>query len=288
MPRSSRLPPVDRVIRARVKEPLRFQDLTERLALKLSALPDYVGRAHFMPWHRLLGTPDFQGLTGVFSPLLHVSAEVTDMPVAGHGSLTIRGTTQLARMLDGDGNLLRLLREGNHEIHGPGDVLCGRVRFVNAFTRYDPDPERRRVLEFPPQWKLGGLPARVAADVPGIAALVPSGRRPDFTDATPHAWHYGHTDANRHVNGIAYLRLMEDFVADGLLVRGVDLSRLYFAAARIVYRKPAFTGDGFRRVAWFQGEAPLVVAGAFYKTGDPPDAPPAVAVELTLRPHETA
>jgi hypothetical protein len=280
--------PVDRVLRVRVKEPLRFQDLTERLALKLSALPDYAGRAHFMPWHRLLGTPDFQGLTGVFSPLVHVAAEVTDAPVAGHGSLEVRGATRLAKMVDDAGRVRRLLREGTHELHGPGGVPCGRVRFVNAFTRYDPDPVRRRVLEFPPEWKLGGLPARIAPDVPDIGTLIPAGRRPDFADAAPHAWHYGHTDANRHVNGIAYLRVMEDFVADSLLARGVDLSRLYFAATRIVYRKPCFTGEGFRRVAWYQGEAPLVVAGAFFKTADPPDAPPAVAVELTLRPHGVA
>jgi len=276
----------DRVLRVCVKEPLRFQDLTERLALKLSALPDYAGRAHFMPWHRLLGTPDFRNLTGVFSPLVHVAAEVTDAPVDGHGSLEVRGMTQLSKVLDADGGVRRLLREGVHELFGPGGVRCGRVRFVNAFTRYDSDPVRRRVTELPPEWKLGAVPSRIATDVPEIGALVPVGRRPDFTDATPHAWHYGHTDANRHVNGIAYLCAMENFVADGLLARGVDLGRLYFAATRIVYRKPCFAGEGFRRVAWFQGEAPLVVTGAFFKVDDPEHAPPAVAVELTLRPHE--
>ena len=287
MPRLPRNP-ADRVLRVRLKEPLRFQDLTERLALKLSALPDYAGRAHFMPWHRLLGTPDFRGLTGVFSPLIHVAVEATDARVDGHGHLEIRGVTMLSKTLDGSGGIRRLLREGTHEMFGPGGVLCGRVRFVNAFTRYDPDPARRRVLELPPEWKLGAAPSRVATDVPDLATLLPAGRRPDFADPTPHVWHYGHSDANRHVNGIAYLRSMEEFVADGLLARGVDLSRLYCAATRVVYRKPCFTGEGFRRVAWFQGEAPLVVVGAFHKLDDPPDAAAAVAVELTLRPLEDA
>ena len=47
-----------------------------------------------------------------------------------------------------------------------------------------------------------------------------------------------------------------------------------------------FRGEGYRREAWFRGEAPLVIAGAFRKIGDPPDARPAVAVELTLGQHE--
>lgn len=274
----------DRVLRGRLKEPLRFQDLTERLALKLSALPDYAGRAHFMPWHRLLGTPDFRGLTGVFSPLIHVAAEVTDARVEGHGNLEVRSATWLSKSVTADGRVQRLLREGTHEVFGPGGVRCGTLRFVNAFTRYDADPARRRVTELPPEWGLGATPSRIATGVPDVASLLPVSRRADIADGAPHVWHYGHTDANRHVNSVAYLRAMEEFVADGLLARGLDVSRLYFAATRIVYRKPCFNGEGFRRVAWFQGEAPLVVAGAFCRTDDPPDAPPAVAVELTLRP----
>jgi hypothetical protein len=67
---------------------------------------------------------------------------------------------------------------------------------------------------------------------------------------------------------------------------GHDLRRLFFSRARIVYRKPCFRGEGYRREAWFQGEAPLAVAGAFRKADDPPEARPAVAVELTLAQHE--
>ena len=46
-----------------------------------------------------------------------------------------------------------------------------------------------------------------------------------------------------------------------------------------------FKPGGTRRVAWFRGEAPLVLAGAFVKAGDPPDAKPAAVVELTYRQH---
>jgi hypothetical protein len=53
----------------------------------------------------------------------------------------------------------------------------------------------------------------------------------------------------------------------------------------MVYRKPCFRGEGYRRVAWFRGEAPLVIAGAFVKADDPPNAKPAAVVELTYRQH---
>lgn len=71
-------------------------------------------------------------------------------------------------------------------------------------------------------------------------------------------------------------------------MKGSDLRRLFFARARIVYRKPCFRGEAFGRVAWLAGEAPPVVVGVFTKATDPPGARPAVAVELTLGRHEAA
>ena len=81
---------------------------------------------------------------------------------------------------------------------------------------------------------------------------------------------------------------MELFVADALHGAGHDLRRLYFTRARIVYRKPCFRGEGYRRSAWFSGEAPLMIAGAFVKADDGSDARPAAAVELTLAQHDGA
>jgi hypothetical protein len=53
-----------------------------------------------------------------------------------------------------------------------------------------------------------------------------------------------------------------------------------------VYRKPCFRGEGHRRSAWFVGEAPRALAGAFFKESEGPDARPAAAVELTLAQHD--
>lgn len=282
MPRSSSNP-ADRVVRARIREPIQFQHLSERMALKLSSVMDYTARSHFQPWHRILGTPDFVTLTGVFSPLVFVGVEVSDARVDGGAKVEVRGETYLARTLDAQGNLRHLIREGRHVLYGPDGTRLGNARLVNAFTRYDSDPVRRRVTELPPEWKMGTVPSRVVRDVPTVDTIVPRGRRPDFADTTPHVWHYGHTDANRHVNSMEYLRVAESFVADGLLARGLDVKRLFFARAGIVYRKPCFAGEGYRCEAWFQGEAPLVVAVAIHKADDAPGRPPAAAVELELR-----
>jgi hypothetical protein len=280
--------PADFVLRTRLREPLRFTDLSERLALKLWALPSYLARAHFEAWHRRVGAPDFSSLSGVFTPLVHVDLEVSDLALgtpSRHRAVLVRGQTQLAKTLDSHGKTRHLVREGHYEVTSGDGERVGRGRFVNAFTRYDPDPTRRRVLELPPELGVGAVPSRVV-EIPEVDDLLPADRvHPDFEDAAPRFWHYTQTDANRHVNGMEYLRSMEDFVSCAVAGRGHDLRTLYPARARILYRKPCFRGEGYHRAAWHRGDAPLTVAGAFRKLGDPADAQPAVAIELTLATH---
>ncbi len=277
--------PADVVLRARLREPVHFPDLSERLALKLSAVLHYTARAHFGVWHRKLGTPDFTNATGVFTPLVHVDVEATDVRVDPREPFRVRGETFLAKTVDASGAVRHLVREGRHEVRDARGTLVARARLLNVFTRYDPDPARRRVTELPAELGLGPAPSRVT-ELLGVEALVPAGRAPDFVERETRVWHYGQTDANRHVNGMEYLRAMETYVADALHAAGHDLRRLWFARARIVYRKPCFRGEGYRRVAWFRGEAPLVIAGAFRKVDDPPEGLPAVVVELALGQHE--
>ena len=280
--------PADFVLTTRLREPVRFTDLSERLAIKLSALPSYLSRAHFASWHRRVGAPDFSDLSAVFTPLVAVELEVTDVSLgspAMRGDLRVRGRTHLAKSLDASGAVRRLAREGHYEVSTAQGAPIGRARFVNVFTRYDADPARRRVVELPPEMNLGTAPSRLI-DIPEVADLVPSGAPgPDFVDPEPRVWHYTQTDANRHVNSMEYLRSMEDFVADALAGRGHDLRVLYPARARIVYRKPCFRGERYERVAWIRGESPPVVAGTFRKAGDRPDASPAVAIELGFGTH---
>ena len=280
--------PADRVIRVRLREPIRFPDLTERRALKLSAIPDYAARAHFGAWHRRLGRPNFEEFTGVFTPLYFVDIETADVALDFHTTLQVRGATFLAKTVDDTGTTRHLVREGQHAAvlrEGNLDTIVARARLMNVFTRYDADPAQRRVTELPPDMGLGPGPSRVV-ELPGVELLAPLGEPADFLETSAHVWHYGQTDPNRHVNGIEYLRIMEQYAADCLQQRGLDLRRLYFARARIVFRKPSFRGEAYRRAAWIRGEEPLLVSGAFYRAGDPPSALPAVAVELTVARHD--
>jgi len=279
--------PADRTIRTRLRETVAFPHLSERRGLRLDAIQHYTARAHFGPWHRLLGTPDFEGQTGVFTPLAYVEVESTDRPCVPGEKLRVTGASHLARTLDARGETRRLVREGMHALSTLAGAPVARARLVNVFTRYDPDPLRRRVTELPPEAGLGRVPSRVT-EVPDADALLPAGRRPDFAEDDVHVWHYGQTDPNRHVNGIEYLRTLEGYAADVLHAHGQDLGRLWAAKARIVYRKPCFRGEGYRRVAWFRGEAPLVVCAAVMKVGDPPGSRPAALVELTYRLHGEA
>jgi hypothetical protein len=276
--------PADFVLTARLREPVRFTDLSERRALKLSALPGYLSRAHFDSWHRRLGAPNFDDMTGVFTPLHHVDVEVSDVPLATRALLVVRGHSHLARILDGDGGTRHIAREGVYTVAREDGTPVGRARFVNVFTRYDPDPARRRVIELPSELGLGTAPSRVI-EVPRVESLLPTVQQPDFSEQAARVWHYTQTDPNRHVNGMEYLRGMEDFVSCGLAERGRDLRGLFPARARLVYRKPCFRGETYGRAAWLRAEAPLVVAGEFRKGRDGADGPPAVAVELTLARH---
>jgi hypothetical protein len=278
--------PADLVLRTRLREPIHFPDLTERLALRLSSITTYTGRSHFASWHKKLGTPDFRDPRGVFTPLVYVELEATDVVVDPRAPFRVQGETYLGRTLDAAGDTRHLVREGRHTILTGAGEVAGRAHYTNVFTRYDPDPARRRVVTLPPELGLGPAPSRVTQLVE-LKNVLPLERRPDFTEEHARVWHYGQTDANRHVNSMEYLRSMEIFVADALHGAGHDLRRLFFTGARIVYRKPCFRGEAYRRIAWFQGEAPLRIAGAFVNADDPQNAQPACAVELTLAQHQS-
>ena len=286
MPGRASKNPADIVLRARLRETVHFPDLTERLALRLSSIATYTAQAHFGIWHKKLGSPDLTRPDAVFTPLVHVELETTDVRVDPREPFHVHGETFLAKALDSAGGVRNLVREGRHTVMRPDGTVVARARLMNVFTRQHADAARRRVTELPPEMGIGTVPSRVT-ELVELETLVPAARRPDFVEETTRVWHYGQTDANRHVNGMEYLRSMELYVADVLHAAGHDLRSLYFTRARIVYRKPCFRGEGYRRHAWLRGEDPLTVAGAIVKADDLPGARPAAAVELTLGRHVT-
>jgi hypothetical protein len=275
----------DRTVRTTMREPVSFPGLTENRSIKLSSVSDYAGRSHFAPWHRILaGMHDFEKMAGIFTPLVYVELETRDLPCDPSARVVIRGESFLGKALDDSGTVRHLVREGRHRILDASGIELASARMLNVFTRYDPDPARRRVTTLPPELGLGEQPTRII-ELHGVDTIVDLARKPDFLESQTHVWHYGQTDPNRHINGMAYLRAMEEHVADLLHSAGHDLKRLFAARARIVYRKPSFRGEPYRRAVWFRSEAPLALAGAFFNAGEPPTATPAVAVELTFQQH---
>ena len=205
--------PADIILRARLRETIHFPDLTERLALRLSAIGNYTARAHFVVWHKKIGAPDFTDPSGVFTPLVYVEMTATDLPVDPRTPFRVQGETYLGKALGADGQVSHLLREGHHVVTDGQGAVAARARYVNAFTRYTTDPAARRVTELPAYLGLGPGPSRVM-ERPVLDDLVPRGRAPEWSEDAARVWHYGQTDANRHVNGMEYLRSMELFVAD--------------------------------------------------------------------------
>ncbi|HVN28841.1 MAG TPA: hypothetical protein VMT64_10165 [Candidatus Binataceae bacterium] len=277
----------DRIVRTRMREDVAFPSLTENRTIKLSSVSEYTGRSHFGPWQRILaGMHSFEQMSGIFTPLVYVELETTDAVCDPNSKLTIQGESFLGKSLDETGAVRRIVREGRHVVLDPGGIKLASARMLNVFTRYDPDPAKRRVIELPPELGLGAAPTRII-EVPELETIVDRTRKPDFLETQNHVWTYDQTDPNRHVNGTSYLRAMQEHVADLLHASGHDLKRLYAARARIVYRKPSFRGEAYRRAVWFRSEAPLALAGAFFGAQDAASATPSVAVELTFQQHPT-
>lgn len=276
--------PADIVLSAEAETQVEFSDLSERRAIKVAAMTRYVSRAHFRTWEQLRRLPNFDTLEGVFTPLVLIDIEATDAQVEPHEVLQARGSTMFGKVLDADGNIRNITRDGVHEVFRPGGEKVGQVRFVNVFTRYDPDPVRRKVLEIPAELGVGSVPSRVT-DLPTVQSMLPLDREPDFPEGERNVWYYSQTDPNRHVNSLAYLRATQEYVATRLHHAGHPMDRIWAQRARICFRKPCFRGEEYRRFGWKTGDRPLVVSTAIAKSADPVGHLPAAAIELTLAEH---
>lgn len=276
--------PADVVWTARSEKEVEFSDLSERRALKVAAMTRYVSAAHFRTWDQLRRRPNFDTLEGVFTPLVLIDIEATDVAIEPRETLYARGETMFGKVLDGDGNVRNVTRDGSYVVSRADGDKVGVVRFVNVFTRYDTDPMKRKVLEIPEELGVGRMPSRVT-DLPTVQTMLPLERAPDFPEKERNVWYYTQTDPNRHVNSLAYLHVAQEYVATRLHHAGHRMDRLWARRARICFRKPCFRGEEYQRRAWINSESPLVVCAAIAKSSDPEGHLPATAVELTLAEH---
>ncbi len=262
-----------------------FSDLSERQAVKLASMVRYVSRAHFKTWEGMRRLPDFNSLKGIFTPLVCMEIEATDVKVAPGESLLARSQSNFGKVLDATGAVRNITRDGTHQVFREDGEKVGQVRFVNVFTRYDKDPAKRKITEIPAELGMDSLPSRVT-ELPRVETLLPLERMPDFPEGERGVWYYNQTDPNHHVNSLAYLHVLQDYVATRLHQTGQPMDRLWACKARLVFRKPCFRGEEFRRLAWQTSTEPLVIGAGIAKTSDPEGHLPANAVELTLALHD--
>ncbi len=274
----------DRVFDAESSDRVDFSDLSERQSVKLGAMTRYVARSHFQTWEQLRKMPDFDSLSGIFTPLVSLEIEATDAKVRPGEILTARGQSAFGKVLTTSGAVRQITRDGRHELFGEQGDSLGAVRFVNVFTRYDKDPEKRKIVEIPEELGVGRLPDRVT-DLSTVEDLIERKRTPDFHDSRGGVWQYEQTDPNRHVNSLAYLSVLQEFSLTELFHAGLSMDRLWVRRAKVVFRKPCFRGEGYRCSVWQMGADPQVLGAAIFKVGDPAGHPPAAAASFTLATH---
>lgn len=252
------------------------------------------GRPHYTLWAREIGGAHFKERTGQFFPIYYLDVRVTDVPVESREPLRVDVRIQLGKHLAPDGSVDRLISEAWTEVTSTAAdgrrLHHGSTHKQAAFTRPDPDPARRRVRVLHPSLGLGALPSRHIRPF-GEADLIgaPEGfaAAETFADREAHCWSYQQTDPNGHIHAMDYVRVMEAFVADALARRGAPADR-FFARARVLFRRPCFTGEWYRRaVRRFAGPGgeDLVIGTIVPVPGpdSPPAGRPATVVQLLAR-----
>jgi hypothetical protein len=268
--------------RAHAAVPLRFEDVTQDGRLVLEALPTALVATI---WRALLADVEAVRalrVQGIAPILARLRMEGGKGPFSAHGAVEAEGAYRYARADDG-----RFMLEMASTLHAPigrtygGGVgageraVAGRLFAEHVLTRlFAPDGQRRvRGLDFP------GAPAvtesrdalppfeSIATLPPGATPLEPA-MHPD-----PAALVFGvlHTDSNRHVNSLAYLRVFEEAALRRFFALGRGASVLA-RSVDIAYRKPCFAGQAVR-----------ITQQAYEAAGRL-----GVAATLAVEPHEAA
>jgi acyl-CoA thioesterase FadM len=92
-------------------------------------------------------------------------------------------------------------------------------------------------------------------------------------DPTPIVFGVVHTDSNRHVNSLAYLRVFEEAALRCLAARGLPATRLG-RHLEIAYRKPCFAGQVLRVVLQLYERGDRIGAAACLVEAADAGAPP--------------
>jgi len=238
--------------------PLRFEDVTQDGRLVLEALPNALAPT---VWRGKLSETDAARALrrqGIIPILTRLRLLGTEGPFSSSAHVDAEACVRMARTEDGRfvlemwadlyGNIGRTY--GTAERDGQR-ALAGRVFAEHVLTRPFAPAGQRRVTDL----DFDGAPAvaTTRAAMPSFESIMalPEGATPlepcAAPDEVPIAFGVVHTDSNKHVNSLVYLRVFEE----AALRRFVSLGRGSSRLARtidIAYRKPSFAGDVARVV----------------------------------------
>jgi hypothetical protein len=268
----------------RVRFDLRYDDLTQHAHLKLTTLPNVLGRACFdQLWtrHPLFDTRK-QGIVPILSRLVLESEPIA---VSLSGPLEGRGRIELAHERDGAAVSALFLNAYGELWAKPSRrertlrsadrlVRVGRAFGEHVLTRPFGEPSERKVLSFDVPGQLAVPSAehrRVRVDE--TASLPPGANAldPDFVVDEAN-WSFGlvHTDLNQHVNSIVYARMFEDAALRRCAWRLAPTSALLARKLELSYRKPCFAGQSLQcMVQCFELNGELGAIGYLAERGTP-------------------
>ena len=202
---------------------------------------------------------------GLISLLTRLTVTSIDQPIRVHRAVEASVGFELAHDRDASGEVSRLFMNNWAQVRGiagrsggprsstpppaSGLVLAGHAFAEHTFTRPFAPAGQRRVTSlvgiagFPeiPEARYPAPPATSAADAPEGATWLDE-LLPDVVDTV---FTLDHTDANQHVNSLAYVRLFLEAV-QRRLAAGSHPARLRSKAFDIAYRKPCFVGERIR------------------------------------------
>jgi hypothetical protein len=286
----------DTEFRGSFREPPYFEDLSERSAVKLTSMLRLTGRPHYTLWAQEIGGAHFKERTGQFFPIYYLDVEVTDTPIETREPVEVGVRIRLGKHLDADGRVERLISEAHTEAWCTGTdgrrLRIGGTHKQAVFTSPHAPPGERRVRILHPSLGLGDLPERnirpmTMEDL--LALPADAGTGEPCADAEAHVWSYQQTDPNGHVHAMDYVRVLEVFGADQLARRGRAPRDYFFARAQVLFRRPCFTGEWYRRSAlrYRTTDGEDVLVGRIDPVATPdaraPSGPPATVVRLRTK-----
>jgi acyl-CoA thioesterase FadM len=235
---------------------LRFEDVTQDGRLVLEALPHALQPV----WRVLAREPSFPAFQkqGIAPILTRLVLEGTGGPFLASGAATAEARYQIAQSGGGAIHLdmwstLSAVRRGAPDARAPdgsrSTEVAGRVFAEHTFTRPFAPPGHRRVVAF----GFDGAPEvrerRVVLPRPEALVTLPDRSQPLEPalqlDVATVTFGIVHTDSNKHVNSLVYLRIFEEAALRRFVALGRG-SNVLGRRLEIAYRKPCFAGQRVR------------------------------------------